>query len=244
MENKNKTNGPSKKFSVREFIKNPLNVVGVVLCIILIPILVTNCVLIVKGMLNEKEAPSLGKNVPLIVITESMEPEINAGDLIVVRKVDAQTLKEGDVIAFFDPAGNGTSIVTHKIKTVYYNEDGTIKEFETYGINNFNADGTQAIDRVHVPVSSIVGIYNGFSIPVIGHVAMFMQSTWGLVVCIGIPLTAFIVYEVLRRRKADMANKNDMDALMAELEALKKAQAESAQSTEAQSSEQPTGEDN
>ena len=219
--NDKKNTQPKKEVDVKHLI---VNVVGIVLCVILLPILIFNCVLLVKGMLNEKEVPAIGKVIPLIVITESMEPDILGGDLIVVNKVDAQTLKEGDVIAFFDPAGNGTSIVTHKIKEVIYNDgDGSIKEFKTYGINNFSADGSPEIDRVHVPVGDVVGIYNGFRIPYLGSVAMFMQTTVGLLVCIGIPLALFIAYEVIRRRKADKANQNDINALMAELEALKQA---------------------
>ena len=60
-----------------------LNVVAIVLCVILLPILVFNCILIIKGMLNPDEVPSIGNSIPLIVVTESMYPTIKAGDLII-----------------------------------------------------------------------------------------------------------------------------------------------------------------
>jgi signal peptidase len=50
---------------------------------------------------------------------------------------------------------------------------------------------------------------------------MFMQSTPGLVVCVAVPLVLFIGYDMLRRRKYDKSKAQDMDALMAELEALR-----------------------
>ena len=66
METKNKTN-----------IKNAiLNIIGVVLCVILLPILIINCTLIVKGAINEDEVPALGGYAPLIVLSKSMEPDI------------------------------------------------------------------------------------------------------------------------------------------------------------------------
>jgi len=216
MENK------EKRVEAQTSIKHKvLNIVGIVLCVILLPILVTNCILIVKGMINEDEVPSLGKTVPLIVLTESMEPDIKAGDMIIVTKVNPQKLKEGDVIAFYDPAGNGSSVVTHKIKEIKYESDGTtIKEFITYGINNFNADGSQEIDRRPVPVANVVGKYKT-RIALVGHIAMFMQSTLGLIVCIVIPLVALIAYDVIRRRKHDAGKEQDIEKLKAELELLK-----------------------
>jgi len=212
-----------------------------------LPILITNCTLIIQGMVNPGKVPSVGDNVPLIVLTESMEPDIKGGDLIICHPVDPQTLKEGDVIAFFDPKGNGTSIVTHKIHEVFRDEEtGKITEFKTYGINNFNAKGEQSYDKVNVPVDDVVGIYTGERVPVIGSIAMFMQSTWGLILCIFLPLACFIAYDLVMRKKKDAGKQSDMDALRAELEALKAAQANAgeAQPTEGENNTVHTSAEN
>ena len=74
-----------------------LNGIAIALCVLLLPVLLFNCVLIVKGMLNPNEVPSIGKYIPLIVVTESMEDTIKAGDLIICEKVDAAEIKENDV---------------------------------------------------------------------------------------------------------------------------------------------------
>ena len=92
-----------------------LTVVGAVLCAILIPILVVNVTLIVKSFVNEEEVPSFGGYLPLFVLTDSMYPEIESGDLIICQTIDASEIKVGDVISFFDPEGNGTSVVTHEV---------------------------------------------------------------------------------------------------------------------------------
>ena len=59
-------------------------IIGIVLCIILIPILIINVTLIVKSYTNKDEVPKIGGFCPLIVLTGSMEPEISSGDLIIL----------------------------------------------------------------------------------------------------------------------------------------------------------------
>lgn len=196
-----------------------LNIVGIALCVILIPILIINCVLIVKGLVNEKEVPGLFGRTPLIVLTDSMYPEIKSGDIIICKDISPEDVKVGDVISFFDPADkNGVAVVTHRVIEII-TDDGELY-FRTKGDNN-NAD-----DKIAVPAENLVGLWTETRFAGLGHVALFMQSTWGLVVCIFMPLALFVAYELLRRRKQDTKQQSDMDALMAELAALKAQQAE------------------
>ena len=203
-----------------------LNIVGIALCVILIPILIMNCVLIVKGLVNEKEVPGLFGRTPLIVLTDSMYPEIKSGDIIICKDISPEDVKVDDVISFFDPADkNGVAVVTHKVKEVIIDEDGN-RYFRTYGINNKDLQGNFVEDDLSVPAENLVGIWTEIRFGGLGHVALFMQSTWGLVVCIFLPLALFVGYEIFRRRKQDTKQQSDMDALMAELAALKAQQAE------------------
>ena len=194
-------------------------IVGIVLCVLLIPILVINCTLIIKSLVSD-DVPSLGGRVPLIVLTESMEPDIKAGDLIICRvptAEDIKNIKNDTVISFFDPAGNGTSIVTHAVYGEPFEKDGKLY-FYTKGTNN-NTE-----DRLPVCEDSIVGIYHGTRFPLIGNIAMFMQSTAGLIVCIFVPLGALVAYEFMRKSKQEKAKESDIESLMAELKALKEGQ--------------------
>ncbi len=201
------------------------NIIGIVLCVLMIPILIVNCSLIVKSLVSD-DVPSFGGRIPLIVLSESMEPKINGGDIIICRvpsEEDIKNIKKGDIISFFDPKG-GTSIVTHQVYSDPYMKNGKLY-FDTWGVNNIKQDGSPDTDNVPVPASKIVGIYHGTRIPYLGSIAMFMQSTWGLIVCIFIPLAALISYEVVRRKKQDKVKDSDIEALMAELQTLKGAQA-------------------
>ena len=191
-------------------------IIGVILCIILIPILVINVTLIVKSYTNKNDVPKLGGYCPLIVLTGSMEPMIQSGDLIIVKQVNTTDLEKGDVIAFYDPESNSNSILTHRIAEVI-NEDGVIY-YRTKG------DANNTEDSKPVLADKVVGIYK-LKIPNAGDVAMFMQTTPGLIVCVILPLILLIGIDLIMRRKLDKANNEDTAALLAELEALKAAKA-------------------
>lgn len=196
---------------------NSLTVIGTILCIILIPALIINCTLIIKSYTNKDEVPSIGGYLPLIVLTDSMYPTIESGDLIICQTRDAETIKVGDIIAFFDPAGNGKSIVTHKVIELT-DIDGELA-FVTKG------DANNIADTEPVPAKSLVGLYLA-RIPGAGNVAMFMQTTAGLIVCVVLPLILLVGYDLIRRKNYEKSQKQDTAALLAELEKLKAEKAE------------------
>lgn len=194
-----------------------LTIFGIILCIILIPILIINIMLITKSYINKDEVPSVGGVFPLIVLTDSMEPEIYSGDLIICNTTEAKDIKVKDVISFFDPAGNGTSIVTHRVVEVV--EDNGEIFFRTRGDNN-NTE-----DKELVAAENLVGVYK-MRIAGAGHIAMFMQSTAGLIICVVLPIILLVGYDSICRGIYEKNNKQDTDALLAELEALRAEKAE------------------
>ena len=191
---------------------------GIILavCIILAVILVLNVILIVKSYTNKDEVPGIGGRMPLIVLTDSMYPTIKGGDLIIVKEIDPDEIKvgeEGDIISFFDPASTKNSVLTHRAVDKRLDENGKW-EFETKGDYNLTEDDLWVSEDV------LIGVYQA-RLPLIGHVAMFMQSTPGFIICVGTPIIAIVVYDVLRRRKQERESKADTDALLLELAALR-----------------------
>lgn len=189
-----------------------MTVIGSIMCVILVPILIINCTLILKSFTNKDEVPNIGGTFPLIVLTDSMYPEIHSGDLIICHQEEPENIEEKDIIAFFDPAGNGTSIVTHRVIELV-EEDGEVK-WRTKG------DANNTEDRLLVSADDLVGVYQT-RIPSIGNVAIFMQSSTGLIVCVVLPIILLVGYDIIRRNMYEKSKKQDMDKLMAELEALK-----------------------
>ncbi len=213
-----------KQTALRTRFDKILTGIGIALCAILIPCLIINVTMIVKSYTSKDEVPSFLGVTPLIVLSGSMEPEIDEGEIVFCTPIEPEEVREGMIISFFDPLSTTGAIVTHKVKAVIDDGDGT-RSFKTYGINN-NAD-----DPIDIPEEKLVGRYR-FGIPLAGYVAMFMQSTAGLVVCVAVPLVLFIGYDMLRRRRYDKSKNEDMDALVAELEALRAKQADSTEPKE------------
>lgn len=199
--------------------------VGIVLCVILIPILVINCILIVKSFTSE-EVPSVAGTLPLIVLTDSMYPQIQSGDLIICHTAEPEEVEENDVIAFFDPAGNGSTIVTHRVIEVT-ELNGKIA-WRTKGDNN-NTE-----DRLLVTADKLVAVYEGTRLAGFGNVALFMQTTPGLIVCVVCPILLLVGYDMIRRRLYEKNHQQDTDELMAELEELRRLKAEREQQEQSQ----------
>ena len=189
-----------------------MTIVGIILCIILVPILIVNITLIVRSYTNPGKGPNFGSVVPLIVLTDSMYPNIQSGDLIICDTLEAEEVNEGDVIAFFDPAGNGSSVVTHRVIEVT-TENGLIA-WRTQG------DANNTPDSSLVPADNLVGRYK-LRIAGAGNVAMFMQTTQGLIVCVVLPIILLVGYDYIRRRLYEKAQKEDTDALLKELAELR-----------------------
>ena len=206
-----------------------LTAIGVVLCVILIPILVINCILIFQSFTSE-DVPGVGGVVPLVVLTDSMYPEIKSGDLILCRRAEPESVKVGDVIDFFDPAGNGTTIVTHRV-TAVTETDGRFA-WKTKG------DANNVEDRLPVSQDKLVAVYSGTRLPGLGNVAIFMQTTPGLIICVVCPVLLLLAYDTIRRRMAEKANKQDTDAMLRELEELRRLKAEK-ENPESQQTEAP-----
>lgn len=197
-----------------------LTIIGTILCVILLPILLLNVTLIAKSYINADEVPSVGGKFPMIVLTDSMYPVIESGDLIICNVAEADEIKVDDVISFYDPMGSGTSVVTHRVLEIV-DDNGEIA-FRTKGDNN-NAE-----DTALVPAENLIGIYKS-RIPKVGHVAMFMQTTPGLIVCCVCPILLLVGYDVLRRKKLEKNQKQDTDELLKELEILRAMKAEKEQ---------------
>lgn len=187
--------------------------IGIILCVILIPILVINCTLIIKSYTNKDQVPSISGIFPMIILTDSMYPEFESGDLIICNTAEPEDIKVGDVICFYDPEGNGTATVTHRVQEVITDDEGNLA-----WITKGDANNTE--DLPTVPAKNLIGVYKT-RLKGLGNVAMFMQTTQGLIICVICPIILLVAYDVIRRRAYEKSKKKDTDALLAELEALR-----------------------
>lgn len=190
-----------------------LTIIGIVLCVILIPILVMNLVLIVKSYTNKDAVPGIAGKTPMVVLTDSMFPTIKSGDLIIVSTRDPKEVNVGDVIAFFDPQSANNSVVTHRVVEIS-TENGE-RCFITQG------DANNSPDVTPVPADKLVGVYSGRHFAGLGNAVMFMQSTTGFIVCVICPIILLVGYDLIRRKVYERSAKDDTAELRAELEKLR-----------------------
>ncbi len=212
--------------------------VSIGLCVLMLPLLLMNVVLIFKSIVHPNDLPTIFGYKPLIVLSDSMYPNIKKGDLIFTQVVDVKDLKPGDVITYREYEDDGKTlgtVVTHKIYDITIETDGEHAgqlKFRTYGINNqrqadgtikYNENGEMVVinmdDAVYAP--QIEGRYTS-KITGLGSFIYWMQGTWGLIVCIGIPLVAFIVYEFIKRNEEMKAQRASNASATNELEELRK----------------------
>ena len=145
---------------------------------------------------------------PHIVLSGSMEPEIMTGSLVYVKKLtpaEAMTLKaDQDVTYVVDKSGTkvthriyevvGTAYVKNQYGEFILDENGEkvpakdnngneIVMYTTYGINNNNTlDGEPGVGNL--ASSNVVGT-PVFSIPYLGYLANFVQTSHGRILAFG-----------------------------------------------------------
>ena len=188
------------------------NVISSIIFIILLAILFVSSVILVNSYVYPDKIPSFLGWKPFIVLSGSMETQIMTGDLIVVKEVDTNTLKENDIIAFKE----NEMVVTHRIVRVE-KVDGKTK-YITKGDNN------SAEDNGYVLGEQIEGLYQ-FRIAKLGNLAMFIQTPIGMVICLSIPLIILILMQTVDSRKEKILIKEKEDKqknMEEEIEKLKK----------------------
>jgi len=189
--------------------KKILSVLGVVLCVILIPLLIINLTIIVKSFIYPNEVPSFLGYKPFIVLSNSMLPTIEVGDLVLDKTEDTSTLAVGDVISFREGT---TTVITHRIVNI--TESGGTRQFTTKGDNN-NTEDSNPVVQSDVEGKMIYSVHN------IGNAALFMQTKIGMLLFIVLPLVLLVGFDLLRRRSLDHSKKNETAELEKELERMR-----------------------
>ena len=126
------------------------------------------------------------------VISPSMEPEYGVGDLLYVKKVDPNTIKEGDVITFI--VNEDLVVGTHRVVRV----DAENQRFYTKG------DANDIEDSNPVHFNNVIGVPQ-FSIPKLGYVSDFVQNPPGMYITLaaGSVLIVLVFLPDMLRKKKD-----------------------------------------
>ena len=132
-------------------------------------------------------APRIAGWRTLTVVSGSMAPTIDAGDVVVARPVAPLSARPGDVITFVDPARRDR-LVTHRIMRV--TPVGSQVEFVTRG------DANTASERWSVGASGTIGRVE-YRVPFVGRAFSFASTATGRLALIAVPA---LVWGVLSLR--------------------------------------------
>lgn len=127
------------------------------------------------------------------VISGSMQPKYNVGDLIYVKDVDVNSIKPGDDITFI--LNEDLVVATHQVIRV----DAENKHFYTKGLANEIEDQ----DPVHF--NNVIGVPK-FSIQKLGYVSDFVQNPPGMYITIGVGIVLILLVflpDMISKKKKD-----------------------------------------
>ena len=113
------------------------------------------------------------------VLSGSMEPKYGVGSVVYVKNMDPYEVKIGDAITFYIE-GNDT-VATHRVIEINLVE----QSFITKG------DANKSVDGEPISFERLIGRVD-FNIPLLGYVAMYIQTKEGIIACIGVFL--FIIF--------------------------------------------------
>lgn len=149
----------NKRLKIENRIRNILY--GIMYAVLII-IMVYNISLIAQSILKPNKTPSFLGVKTYVIISGSMEQNIEIGD-IVVGKAE-ENLDIGDVISY----RKGQSVITHRITQINKNENGEI-EYRTQGDNN-NVEDEESIKPSNIE-GKVIKI-----VPKLGKVTLILQN--------------------------------------------------------------------
>ena len=139
-------------------------------------------------LLNTSKIPAFGA---YIIVSKSMTPTINVGDCVIVKRMNNDGYRIGDIITYdMSDSSNSNFLVTHRVvnKKVV---DSKESYYTTRGDNN------SLIDTKPVNTNDIYGKVL-FKIPKLGLLFNFFNKPSNFFLWLLIPTIIILVYELFR----------------------------------------------
>lgn len=170
----------------------------------MIKFIISVVVILISGYVVLNYVPFIAKYDHYVIATNSMEPVINVGDVVIIDTgVGLDDLETNQIIAFYaDIRGDGKKqVVVHYLDS--------ITEVEGERIFRTRPEISDDIDPWKLKDSDIVGAHV-LTIPKIGPFLLFAQSTIGRVVLIADIVVIYIIISVAFPSKDKKKKMNDI----------------------------------
>ena len=167
-------------FNIKEQFKNSKEIItkiGYILLRIFVYLLIF--ILLILIFINEKNSLKAFDYTAVVIVSESMEPEINVGDVIIIKNGLQNDIKENDIITF----EKDNEYITHRV--VEIDEQNNEKLYITKGDNNKVND----VEKIHF--SEIRGVKIA-QIPYIGLLILKVSKQKGILIILTILILLYI----------------------------------------------------
>lgn len=168
--------------------KKTKKIFNTIFIIIIILIILISSIILINSYTHSNEIPDFFGWKAFIVLSGSMEPQIQIGDIVVVKEIDTDTLKKGDIIAF----KSTDTIITHRIIQIINEVNQT--KYITKGDNN------NIQDEEYILPENVEGIYK-FKISQLGNIIIFMQTSRGKIACLSIFILLLFIEQFSEKRR-------------------------------------------
>ena len=166
-------------------------IVSICVYIILIPILIYNINLIIKAIIKPNETPSFLGIKTYVIISGSMEPNINIGDIVIAKSIKnkEESIKVGDIISY----RKGQNVITHRITNIEKDENGILR-IATKGDNNNTEESERIlINNIEGKVITII--------PKIGYITLILKDKVLIILIFIIAYVYISKTEKVKKRK-------------------------------------------
>ncbi|THE12331.1 signal peptidase I [Bacillus timonensis] len=171
---------------------------GNILFVLLIIISISGLFSILQSKKEPGHLPSILGYKVMTVLTGSMEPLLQPGDVIVVKPINFAKVKVNDVITY---RNSQNTLVTHRVIELV-DQEGEVF-FQTKGdANNVKDDGLVAHQQL---VGSLL-----FHIPKAGYIATFIKSPIGLILLVSVPLLSLTIGMIKKIMAVDGQEKSEI----------------------------------
>jgi signal peptidase len=124
---------------------------------------------------------------PMTVLTGSMRPTIQPGDMVVDQAISPTQVRVGDIVTFREP--HGTRTITHRVRDI------TISEGQAHVTTRGDANDT--VEKWQVPVTGSIGRVV-YQVPKIGYPVTWSHTRNGRLALVSIPALVLAMWAIVK----------------------------------------------
>ena len=164
--------------------------------VLIVIVFIISVILVIANLTADKdngEQPNVFGYVISSVQSESMSGTFEKGALVVGKIPDEKTVIEKDaIISFYQKVNGNTIINTHRVVDV--DNAGSTPIYQTQGDNR---EVCPVPDTDWKTINDVTAVYQ-FHIPAVGGFIDFLKKPLGFVICLVLPMLAFIAWQVYK----------------------------------------------